>query len=407
MSGNEQFGRGNKGQDPVSSDQGRPVPKSPNQSIKAGPGVKPPRRTRARAARSQIVVFFNFLFSLIILGILLAGGAFYYGKSEFEGAGPLKSAVTFDVNNGWSISQIATALEREKVISDGQIFKWGVRAYGNEEAMKSGEYEIKAGASMRDIMNTLVSGQAILHSLTIVEGMTVQQAMKRIEANEILVGDMPEKMPPEGSLIADTQRFGRQTTRADIIDRMMTQQKKLVEQIWAKRAPDLPVKTIEEFVALASIVEKETGLAEERPRVAAVFENRLRQGMRLQSDPTIIYGIFGGEGKPADRPIYQSDLDKVTPYNTYQIDGIPPGPIAIPGRASLEAVANPARTQDLYFVADGSGGHVFAKTLEEHNANVAKWREIEKQREADRKEAEKKAAEENTAEPAPAGTNAQ
>ena len=187
-------------------------------------------------------------------------------------------------------------------------------------------------------------------------------------------------MPAEGWLVADTQKFSRGTTRADIVERMVEQQRKLVEQIWERRSPDLPISTMEEFVTLASIVEKETGVAEERPRVAAVFINRLRQGMRLQSDPTIIYGVWGGAGKPADEPIRQSHIRGETPYNTYVIDGLPPTPIAIPGRASLEAVANPAQTDDLFFVADGTGGHAFARTLEDHNANVARWREIERKR---------------------------
>jgi UPF0755 protein len=161
---------------------------------------------------------------------------------------------------------------------------------------------------------------------------------------------------------------------------MLSSQKKLVEDIWARRAPDLPISTVDEFVTLASIVEKETGQADERSRVASVFVNRLKKGMRLQSDPTIIYGLFGGKGKPADRPIFQSDIEKSTPYNTYIIDGLPPTPIANPGRDALEAVANPSKTDYLYFVADGSGGHVFASTLDEHNDNVARWREIEKKK---------------------------
>src|SRR5690606_26771967 len=166
----------------------------------------------------------------------------------------------------------------------------------------------------------------------------------------------------------------------------------LVQSIWERRAEDLPIETIEEFVTLASIVEKETGRADERSRVAGVFINRLRKGMRLQSDPTIIYGIFGGEGRPADRPIYRSDIDTPTPYNTYTIPGLPPGPIANPGRAALEAVANPSVTEDLYFVADGTGGHVFAATLEEHNENVARYRAWQRQQEAAGKAAEDAAA---------------
>ena len=194
------------------------------------------------------------------------------------------------------------------------------------------------------------------------------------------MGDMPAELPPEGMLVADTQRFARGTTRSEIIEKMIREQKQLVESIWKRRQPDLPIANIEEFVTLASIVEKETGRADERTRVAGVFINRLRKGMRLQSDPTIVYGLFGGEGKPSDRPIYRSDIDKPTPYNTYLIDGLPPTPIANPGRAALEAVANPSQTDELYFVADGTGGHVFAKTLEEHNENVVRWRKIEAER---------------------------
>jgi UPF0755 protein len=161
-----------------------------------------------------------------------------------------------------------------------------------------------------------------------------------------------------------------------MIEQMQKAQKRAIDDIWARRAPGLPIETPEEFVILASIVEKETGKADERPRVASVFINRLAKNMRLQSDPTVLYGLFGGKGRPADRPIYQSDLDKQTPYNTYQVAGLPPTPIANPGRAALEAVANPSRTSDLYFVADGTGGHVFATNLEEHNRNVARWRQI-------------------------------
>jgi UPF0755 protein len=189
---------------------------------------------------------------------------------------------------------------------------------------------------------------------------------------------MPASVPPEGSLATDTLRFTRGATRQQMVDKLLADQKELVDDIWARRSPDLPLANVDEFVTLASIVEKETGKSDERSRVAAVFLNRLAKGMRLQSDPTIIYGLFGGKGKPADRPIYQSDIDKQTPYNTYLINGLPPTPIANPGKAALEAVANPSKTSELYFVADGNGGHVFASTLEEHNQNVARYRALMK-----------------------------
>lgn len=345
------------------------------------PGANKPRR--AKASRNRFVVFFNFMFSLLVFALLALSAIFYYGKSEFTSAGPHDAEQIFVVRPGATVGQISTNLRRSGLISDERIFEYGTRAFGNESAFKAGEYEIAAGASMQSIMDTLVEGKAILHPLTIVEGMTVTKAWERIAANEILVGDMPEQMPAEGMLIADTQRFSRGTTRAELVDKMKAQQASLIEEVWANRVPDLPINSPEEMVTLASIVEKETAVAAERPKVASVFVNRLRQGIRLQSDPTIIYGIFGGEGKPADRPIYRSDIDTPTDYNTYTIPALPPGPIAIPGRASLEAVANPAQTDYLFFVADGTGGHVFARTLDEHNANVANWRRIEREREAE------------------------
>jgi UPF0755 protein len=231
---------------------------------------------------------------------------------------------------------------------------------------------------MHEIMDLLRSGKSILYSLTIPEGLTVEQAFEKIAGDKVLTGDMPAELPPEGSLAADTQRFTRGTSRKEVVAKMMAEQKAIVQSIWDKRNPDLPLKNSKEMVILASIVEKETGKPEERPHVAAVFLNRLQKGMRLQSDPTIIYGLFGGKGRPPDRPIYQSDMEKQTPYNTYVIKGLPPTPIDNPGRAALEAVAHPAKSDDLYFVADGTGGHVFSATLAEHNKNVAHWRQIQK-----------------------------
>ena len=314
----------------------------------------------------------------------------YFGKREFDGPGPSATTTNFMVRPNTGAAEIADQLERRGLISDSRIFRIGVRAYGKDAVLKAGEYEIKAGASMRDIMELLKSGKSVLASLTIPEGLTVEQAFQRIAEHEALTGDMPAEMPPEGSLAADTQRFTRGATRQQIIDKMVADQKRLVESIWNRRVSNLPLADINEFVTLASIVEKETGVADERSRVAAVFINRLNKGMRLQSDPTIIYGLFGGKGKPADRPIYQSDLDKPTPYNTY-VDQRPAADADRQSRPrSLEAVANPSKTDDLYFVADGTGGHVFAATLEEHNENVARWRAIQKKQ---AEEAAKAAAE--------------
>ena len=368
--------------DPVAAAQdGRPVPRSASDAIKPQAGAEPPRKRRKRASRNQFVVFANFLFSLLVFALIGMGALLYVGKARFEAAGPSQAGATFLVRPGANVLQIANGLQRDGLITNARLFELGSRAHGHENDFKAGEYEIAAGASMLNIMQDMVDGTTILHPLTVVEGMTVHQAFERIAENEMLTGEMPGEMPDEGMLVADTQKFTRGTERADLINRMVAQQQRLVEQVWEKRAPDLPIADINEFVTLASIVEKETALGEERPRVAGVFVNRLRQGMRLQSDPTIIYGLFGGEGKPSGRPIYQSDIESQTPYNTYVIDRLPPGPIAIPGRASLEAVANPAQTDELFFVADGTGGHAFARTLDEHNANVRRWREIERARE--------------------------
>ena len=386
---------GNSGQSEILAS--RPiVPKSASQVLRSEPGVPPPKRSRH--ARSQTVVFLNFLMSLAVFLALGAGVAAYIGKQQFDGAGPSTEAATFVVKPGVGLSDVATQLERRQLISDTRVFKLGATILKADKSLKVGEYEIKAGMSMRDILALLNSGKSVLHSLTIPEGFTVEQIMAKIGSDEVLTGDMPAVLPAEGSLLANTQRFSRGTTRAEIITKLAADQKKLVDDIWARRAPNLPLKDENEFVTLASIVEKETGKVDERPRVAGVFINRLNQGMRLQSDPTIIYGIFGGKGKPSGQPIRKSDLEKQTPYNTYLIEGLPPTPIANPGKAALDAVANPSQTNELFFVADGTGGHVFAATLAEHNENVARWREVEK----------KKAAEAagTDATPAADGTNA-
>ena len=365
---NQEFGRQADGPRVI-------VPKSASEALRPEAGTPPPGRSRQ--SRNRFVVFLNFMMSLVVMILIVTGVALYFGKREFDGPGPLSTSSTVVIKQASSVRDIGELLARRGMISNSRVFQIGVRAHGNDGRLKAGEYEIKVGASMRQIMETLKSGRSVLYSLTIPEGLTVVRALERIAGHEELVGDMPAETPPEGSLVADTQRFARGTTRAEIIDKMSKDQKRLVESIWRRRNPDLPLADINEFVTLASIVEKETGRADERTRVAGVFINRLRTGIRLQSDPTIIYGIFGGEGKPADRPIYRSDIDTPTPYNTYAIDGLPPTPIANPGRAALEAVANPSRTEELYFVADGAGGHVFARTLEEHNENVARWRRIE------------------------------
>lgn len=352
------------------------VAQSP-QDILQPQDVPPPPR-RSKQARNRLVVFLNFCLSSLVFLALLASTVFYFGKVTFEEKGNLTKAKTIIIEEGSSLGKIAQKLEAADIISNNIIFEYGVKASKKATAMKAGEYAFKPGMSMREVMDTIVSGKGIIHKVTIPEGLTSYQIVQRIAENPILEGDMPADIPAEGSIMPDTYPFQRGTTRAELIEQMKLQQVQFLAEVWGRRIDGLPLSTPEEMVTLASIVEKETGKADERPRVASVFINRLKKGMRLQSDPTIIYGIFGGKGKPKDRPIYRSDIDKKTDYNTYQIDGLPPTPISNPGRAALEAVANPSRTEDLFFVADGTGGHVFAKTLKEHEANVTRWRAIEK-----------------------------
>jgi UPF0755 protein len=367
---------GGSGQFGQNQQSGPIVPKTAAEALRPEAGTPPPKRSRA--SRSQVVVFMNFVISSVMLMVLAAGVSLYFGKQAFNEPGPSVAGDTFLVKPSTGVQDIADQLERRGLISDARIFRLGVRVYGNDSALKAGEYEVKPHASMRDIMELLRSGKSVMYSLTIPEGLTVEQALQRVAEQDALTGDMPATTPPEGSLATDTLRFTRGATRQQMIDKLLADQKKLVDEVWQRRAPDLPLANEDDFLTLASIVEKETGRGDERSRVASVFLNRLAKGMRLQSDPTIIYGLFGGKGKPADRPIYQSDIQKQTPYNTYLINGLPPTPIANPGRAALEAVANPSKTDDLYFVADGNGGHVFATTLAEHNENVARYRALQK-----------------------------
>lgn len=350
---------------------------SPIKALQAKEVPLPPKRSKS--AKGNFIVFMNFVMSCLVLVVLGAGLVFLYGKSVFESAGPLTEPQTVVIKEGSSLSQISSKLLSNDVIDNGWIFSQGVKAHKAQSSMKAGEYIFQPQMSMYDVMETIRSGKGILHKVTLPEGLTVFQIFERLAKHEILEGSLPETLPPEGSLMPDTYPFQRGTTRAEVIERMKVAQQTFLAEIWEKRVPDLPISTPEELVTLASIVEKETGKADERPRVASVFINRLNRGMKLQSDPTILYGIFGGEGKPSDRPIYKSDIETPTPYNTYTIPALPPGPIANPGRAAMEAVANPSRTDDIFFVANGTGGHVFAKTLDEHNQNVARWRQIEKQ----------------------------
>lgn len=321
--------------------------------------------------------FLSLLFSLAILAAIMAGGAFYYGQQKFEAPGPATAALEVGIPAGSGLNTIARRLESAGAIESADIFRFGTRFKQAERSLKAGEYEIAPRASMADILALLQSGKTIERRVTIPEGLTSLQIVAILNDTEKLTGDI-DVTPPEGSLAPETYFFTTGESRMAILDRMRAAQTAIIDDLWENRADDLPFETKEEALTLASIVEKETGVSSERARVAGVFVNRLRKGMRLQTDPTVIYGVAGGEG--LDRPISRADLKDDNPYNTYIISGLPPTPIAHPGRAAIEATLNPAATTDFYFVADGTGGHAFAPTLAEHNRNVRKWRKIEAER---------------------------
>jgi UPF0755 protein len=360
-------------------------PRSPRQALQ--PETAPPPPPRSQKARHPVVIVLNFFLMLAVLLVLGGGALFYWGTSQFKEPGPLTEPTTVLVPQGAGLDTISAQLRRQNVIDSDFVFQTAVRLQHAENRLKAGEYLFQPGASMEEVLDDLVSGRSVLHALAVPEGLTSQQIVDRINADPALTGVI-EEVPPEGSLMPDTYKFTRGATRQQIIDQMRRAQQRAVAEIWERRSDGLPIDTPEELVTLASIVEKETGRADERSRVAAVFINRLERDMRLDSDPTVIYGLFGGAGRPEGWSFSQADLDKITPYNTRKIAGLPPGPIANPGRAALEAVANPSRTNELYFVADGSGGHVFAATLEEHNRNKARWQKIR----ADQEEAARAAA---------------
>jgi UPF0755 protein len=344
-----------------------------------------------RDGRGGFARFVYFFMSLIVAVAVVVGTLLLFAWQSFEAPGPLQRQVVVDIRPRTGLAEIAEQLQRENIIEDEFVFMGGVILNNLNKDLKAGEFAIPPRASMRDVMEIIVEGKAILYAITIPEGWTSYQIVDKINADPILTGD-PVPVPAEGVLLPETYSVQRGTDRSEVIAQMRDAHDRLMDRLWAQRAADLPFSTREEAVILASIVEKETGRPEERPVVASVFVNRLRRGMRLQSDPTIIYGITRGKD-PLDRPIQQSDIDQQTPYNTYQVSGLPPTPIANPGRASLEATLEPAKTDYVFFVADGTGGHVFASSLAEHTRNVARWRVIERDRAAEEKAAGEAAAE--------------
>lgn len=315
--------------------------------------------------------------TFLLLAMLAGGGLLVWGYAQFTRPGPLQTETALVIPRGSGVEGIARRLEQAGILRYPELFMAAVKLKGVSGALKAGEYAFKPGISPREVMALLQSGETVVRRLTIAEGLTVRQIAAQLAAVEGLDGD-PAPLPPEGALLPETYHFSYGDERADILRRMQHAMRETLDRLWESRAPNLPFDTREEALVLASIVERETAIPSERPRVAAVFVNRLRKGMRLQSDPTVIYGLSDGLGT-LDRPLLRVDLQKDHPYNTYTRDGLPPAPICNPGRDSLRAVLNPISSDEYYFVADGSGGHAFARTLDEHNANVRRWRQFQRE----------------------------
>jgi UPF0755 protein len=352
-----------------------PQRRAPRPASKTGAPRKtnPRRRETAPVGRRVAAMGLGLLTMLGLAAVVVFLGAMwvYQGPGPSARSGEVTSVV---LRRGASLPEIASTLEQAGVIRSSSLFLTAAQTTGAARKLKAGEYEFASRASLSQVLAKIRDGKIVRHQVTVAEGLTSDMVVDILMRAPELTGTVPT--PPEGSILPETYQVQRGEDRAAVLQRMMDDRDELLDRLWAARQPGLPFETKEEAVTLASIVEKETGIASERPHVAAVFVNRLRQGMRLGSDPTIIYGLT--RGRPLGRGILQSELQRETPYNTYLIAGLPPTPIANPGKAALEAVLNPIKSDDLYFVADGTGGHVFASTYEEHERNVAKWRQIER-----------------------------
>lgn len=371
--------------------------------------------------------------TMLIVLLFLMGGVILWGKGQYDGAGPLAEAYCVEVPSGTTMRRVSETLESDGAVRSGAIFRMGAEYADKASQLKAGSYLVPEGASMAQIVETITRGGASSCGTEVVyrigvnrigvqlreldpasnqfvekanfnpsedeapeiyedrkssagtrfrvalaEGVTSWQIVEGLKAMDVLDGTVSD-LPPEGSLAPDSYEVRPGDDRVEILARMRAAQEQRVAQVWASRAEGLPIETPEELLILASIIEKETGVAEERGQVASVFVNRLNRGMRLQTDPTVIYGVTEGRGV-LGRGLRQSELRAATPWNTYVIPGLPPTPIANPGLASLEAAAQPLETPYIFFVADGTGGHAFAETLAEHNRNVAAWRRIEAER---------------------------
>jgi UPF0755 protein len=364
--------------DPNPTPSGDQKPAKASLFSRAPKPAKPPapREPKTKRPRRAGLASLSAVFSFLLVGVVVALAGFVAVLLAERRPGPLAEDKVVVLTREDDDGPIADQLEKAGVIENSTIFAVMTLFDGQRSALKRGEYDFRAGISMREVEDMLARHKVVRHKLPIPEGLTSEQIVQRIRDSDLFSGEVKET-PREGSLYPDTYVFERGDSRNALIAHMEAEQTRMVDEIWRKRSPDLPIKSPGELVTLASIVEKETGRSDERPRVASVFVNRLQKHMKLQSDPTIVYGLVFGKGT-LGHSITKTELQEATPYNTYFIDGLPPGPICNPGKAAMEAVANPAKGHDLFFVADGTGGHAFAETLDQHAKNVARWRQIEK-----------------------------
>ena len=375
---------------PVTGRGGRQQPRSPAERLEPSRANGPPGGAgRGRGGpplgspgRRSAVRILNSALTVLVVLMLLGGGLGYAMKYAFDEPGPVNHSTVVVIPQGEGAIGIAYRLQQEEVIADRRVLLAGyywdrARSWlsGAKPAnLKAGEYEIPKNASTRQVLDALLEGRAILDKVTVPEGLTSYQIVELLKKQTDLTGDITE-IPPEGSLLPETYKFSRGTSRAELIARMLADDKKFVGRLWESRSSQLPFKSANDAIILASIVEKEA--RNERDRVAGVFLNRLAKRMRLQSDPTIIYVLTGGKGS-LGRGITKSEIEAKNEYNTYQVEGLPPTPICNPGRTAIEAVMNPAMTDDLYFVADGTGNHAFASNIRDHQKNVMRWRQVER-----------------------------
>jgi len=329
--------------------------------------------------------YFRWVLFFIVLLVTVIGGALFLGNQMLTAPGPLEKTKTVVIPRGAGPATMTKVLQEEGVIDHAKLFRVALVIDPSPKPIKAGEYEIPAHVSMQALVDLLQSGKVVQRRLTVPEGTTTAEVIELVRKTDALTGDITLDLK-EGDLLPETYFYSRDDTRDGLLMRMKEAMEKTLDEAWRKRSPGLPLANRREALVLASMIEKETAIPAERAKVAAVFINRLRRRMRLESDPTVIYALTGGKGS-FNRELTRADLQSTSPYNTYMVVGLPPGPICNPGRASIVAATNPARERLLYFVADGQGGHAFAMTMLEHNRNVERWRQIQRERQEQQSQA--------------------